>query len=120
MKLVKKDTFKVTVKVDMPDGDSPDKKSHDKFIAEYRYMDRANAQALADDMADGEMKISDVLDEVLVGVEGVADDQGAPYPRDEALRLVKDNLFTSMAAFNQFFISITGAAAKNSKRSRTN
>lgn len=116
--------FPAEVEVRLPDGSTGTFTARFRYISKERYAELIDqAQALA---ADGDTRISDllnwkarVIEELLTSVEGIADADGKPLDQDSARRAVLEHLPLLNAAFDAFVSCYGGAAAKNSKTSRS-
>ncbi len=141
LKLVPTNTFAATVSVRLP-TDNPNVDCEGDFVARFKYLKAAAFQAVQRDMADlvqTLMRASSVvadedtvapsfadltyyrrklLSDVLVSVEGIADENGEPYPAAKQIEIVNDSVALLNAVSEAFFASYQKAPTKNSKTSR--
>ncbi len=90
-------------------------------MARCRLLDRRKIRALLDAVRDGEQDDSDVLDAVLVSVDGIGDKSGTALPEAAQLAAVRESLALSSAVAIAYFREVGGSpspAEKNSQRSR--
>lgn len=93
-----------------------------RFVARFKHLPRPECEALLEKMQNDGMAISEVLDEVLIGIESGVEgmDSGEVTP-EQALQGVKDHTMAGAAAFRKWVESFSeGVESKNSKRSRRN
>ena len=101
-KIAKNRTFKRTVTVNLPTSEV-DRVVEQKFVAEFRAMTRSDIEALqAQKLTDREF-----VGKILVGVDGIGDEAGNPYPAEEARQLVIEDIdvcAATIAAFNEQYV----------------
>lgn len=113
LKLKMTESFKARVSVPVLSDDA-DREQEASFVAEFKHLDRAQFDALmAKSPSDAEF-----IDEVLIGVAEVANGDGSPIGFAEAKEAIKNDLAYSGATVRAFMEKLSGAAAKNSNRSR--
>lgn len=103
------ETFTATVPVTLP-GESREQ----RFTATFRHYNREALEGLVAE----QMKDDELLQLVLVKVEGIGDEPGRELPPEQQIATVRGDVTLSTAAIRAFFDQLTGAAAKNSPRSR--
>lgn len=103
-KLSKNTTFKRPVTVVTPTDDGETKGT---FTARFKRLPQSRVDEILSGYADDESDTS-LLDEILVGVEGIADEHGNPLPdNDETLAAVKDDSCARVALVAEYFKAIT-------------
>lgn len=105
MRLIETNRFKKTVKVMVPDPNKPDVTRPHSFVAEFETMTREELEQF---VAAGK-SVSELLDKILVSVEGIEDANGEKMDAAAALELVKRNVLTSVACRDVFWESTQGA-----------
>ena len=105
MRIEETTTFKKTVKVMVPDPTKPDVTRPHSFVAEFQTMTREDLEAF---VAAGK-SVSELLDKILLSVEGIEDADGNKMDPDRALELVKRNTLTSVACRDVFWEATQGA-----------
>lgn len=113
LKLKKVNSFRSRVNV-MRATDDADRMQEVSFVAEFKYLGR---QAV-DDLLESQPTDAEFLDEVLLGLEEVADESGQPVAFDVAKSAIQDDLGLSAATVKQFMKGLGGEKEKNSRRSR--
>ncbi|MEW5833656.1 MAG: hypothetical protein AB1832_01210 [Pseudomonadota bacterium] len=113
LKLQKINTFKARVAVALLTSD-PDRSQEASFVAEFKHLSTEEFQGL---MNAGKTD-AQFLDEVLVGVEEVAGASGESVAFEDAKRAIQNDLNYCAAAVRTFIEKLSGAAGKNSNRSR--
>lgn len=106
MRLLETNRFKKTIKVMVPDaGGKPDVTRPHQFVAEFETMTREDLEAF---VASGKT-VSELLDKILISVDGIEDADGGKMDPDAALALVKRNALTSVACRDAFWEATQGA-----------
>lgn len=119
MRLVKTDHFKLRVTFKRPSEDA-DVQRQETYIGIYKRLPQAEVERIAEMLEDGEIALSDALDMIMEGAEGVEDADGNKLGPAEGLAGVKGDLWAARAGFQRFFDSLDqDRKAKNSKRPRS-
>lgn len=104
-KLSTNDTFKRNVTVYVPTDDGETKGT---FKARFKRLPQSRIDEVLEIMVDGDSDRG-LLDEILVGVEGIADANGNSLPDDDStLDLVKDDACARAALVTAYFKAIQG------------
>lgn len=128
-KLKRIKTFAATVHVSLP-TEVPDKTQEGQFVAHFKFVDTAQyvdglsrLKASAQDYAAGLVEVlqlkRELLEEVLVRIEGIGDEDGNPLPAEEARAAVLDSMPMLNQTYDAFLTHYQGAPGKTSKPSRT-
>ncbi len=102
-KLSTNSTFKRDVTVYIPTDDGETKGA---FKAHFKRLPQSRIDEVLESMADDDSD-KGLLDEILIGVEGIADSDGNPLPNDaDTLQLVKDDSCARVATVSTYFKAI--------------
>ena len=112
-KLKKVDTFKTRVNVNRA-TDNPEKPEAGSFIAEFRSLSRSQLSDLRESVSSD----ADIVDHVLVDVEGVGDADGEPMAFELVKAAILDDIALSAAVVRAYLTAVAGAPEKNARPSR--
>jgi len=102
-KLSSNTTFKREITVVIPTDEGSSKGT---FTATFKRLPQSRIDTLVDDQSD-EGGDRQLLDEILVAVDGIADANGDPMPSDEkTLDMVKDDACARVALVTDYFHAI--------------
>ena len=106
MRIEETTTFKKTVKVRVPNSERPDAKREHSIVCEFSTMPR---EELEEFTADGKKTVTELLERVLVGVEGVENKDGTPLAPADAAAACTKNVIVSVAIRDAFWEATQGA-----------
>lgn len=90
--------FKAVVDVSIPSPDAAGETVTGQFTATFRALSRSDFEQ----MKDSKLTDREFLSKVIVGVEGLCDADGTPYPAKDALELIVEDITLSAAAVQRF------------------
>jgi hypothetical protein len=113
LNLIKTDLFKHRCAIQVSTNDA-EKPARAELVVQFKRLPRAEFEALKDSHDDNRL----IYDLIVVGIEGLEDDDGTAISPTAAVGAVRESLEVTAQIVDQYFEVIAGVAAKNSRPSR--